>query len=196
VRRSGWALAVLGLLVAASLRAQVAAAPPTPGATRPAGSAKPAKAPKPRLDFTGVWQLDEKASKNVSKHMEGALLSVKQNGNKIWIEPSAEGRAKIMADEIVVDGRPYEKAVGKQKATVVADWGKDGDPSLWIDTTVASDDNPNAVVKRTIWRLYDFGNTWTRQTGTINGEEKSGSFLVFRKKGATLAPSPTPKRKP
>ena len=97
------------------------------------GSAK-TKAQKPPLDFTGVWELDEAASKNVSKHMEGALLSVKQNGNRIWIEPSADGREKIMAD--VDRGRrppPTKRPSAQGKGDGRGGLGQGRDPSLWIE---------------------------------------------------------------
>jgi hypothetical protein len=156
-----------------------------PKPARPTGKAKPP------LDFTGVWKLDEAASQNVSRQMEGALLSVKQNGNRIWIEPSAEDRSKILAEQIVVDGRLYEKAVGKQKATLQAQWGTDHE-TLWLQVVGGGDENPNSTLQRSVWRLRDFGNTWTRQTWTINGDQTKVSFYVFRKRAAALAPSPTP----
>jgi hypothetical protein len=162
----------------------------TPGA-RASGTPR-AKRSGPPLDFSGVWTLDAAASQGVSPAMEGAVLSVRQNGNHIWIEP-VEKKKVILAEEIVVDGRRYEKGVGlanRRKGTLTADWGNDRD-SLWLQVEVAGE-NPDepAGVQRGIWRLRDGGATWTRQTRTITKADVKDTFLVFRRKTDKPADKP------
>jgi hypothetical protein len=67
-----------------------------------AASPKVAKAP---LDFSGVWEIDATESKGVSKNMEKAVISIRQSGDRIWIEPIEQKRQWLVADEIVADGR-------------------------------------------------------------------------------------------
>jgi hypothetical protein len=176
--------AVLGasLLAAAIVPVPTTRASPkrllTPGA---------AKAAKPPLDFTGVWELDASASRGVSPNMEGAVLSVRQNGNRIWIEPIEQKRSRLTAEEIVVDGRLYEKSVGRgQKGTLVADWGKDRQ-SLWLQAVAGTEEDPQAAVQRMVWRLREGGKIWTRQTWTIQKDGSHQTFLVFHKR-----PEPKP----
>lgn len=186
------ALAALG--AAAFLAAQEAPAP-TPSAAAPKtehkkGSAKPSS-PKPPLDFSGVWELDPKASQGVVKAMEHAAIKIEQNGNRIWISPlGAASTEKLLADQIVVDGQLYEKKLGKDKGTVLAKWGTDNQ-SLWIEAVNGTPQDPRAAVQRMVWRLRDFGNTWTRQSWTISGETSKQTFLVFRKRPADWVPTPS-----
>jgi hypothetical protein len=157
--------------------------PARPSAPK-AGATPRAKRSGPPLDFSGVWTLDASASRGVSTAMEGAVLSVRQNGNHIWIEPVAKKKV-ILAEEIVVDGRRYEKGVGLsrgKKGTLTAEWGNDGD-SLWLQIEVPGE-NPDEPVgmQRAIWRLRDGGEVWTRQTRTITSADVKDTFLVFRRK--------------
>ena len=112
------------LLGAGALASQAAAPAGAPRASRT--PRKTSRSANPPLDFTGVWELDAKASQGVSQNMEGAILSVRQNGNRIWIEPIEQKHPNLLSEEIVVDGRLYEKTVGRaQKGTLLAAWGKD-----------------------------------------------------------------------
>jgi len=163
--------------VAAIARAQSAPPPTEP----PQPAPKVAKAP---LNFSGVWELDATASKGVSKNMEKAVISIRQSGDRIWIEPIEQKRPWLVADEIVVDGRVYEKAIGGgKKGTMQAQWGKDR-KSLWIQTTASTEENPDSGWTRAVWELQDGGKTWTRRTWSFSQAEKRDSFLVFRKRAA------------
>ena len=130
-------LAAAAFCAAAILRGQEA--PPPTAVPQPAP--KVAKAP---LDFSGVWELDAKESKGVSKNMEKTVIAIRQSGDRIWIEPIEQKRPWLVADEIVVDGKVYEKAIGGgKKGSVQAQWGKDK-KSLWIETTAGTEDNPDS----------------------------------------------------
>jgi hypothetical protein len=169
--------AAFGALAAAILVAQTA----TP-APKPARTPGKAKRSAPPLDFTGIWELDPAASRGVTKQMEDAVLQVRQNGNRIWIEAIESPSPRITAEEIVVDGQVYEKALGAgKKGTLEAAWGNDG-KSLWLQAVVATDENPVAATQRMIWRLHDGGKTWTRQTRTLQPDGSRDTFLVFRKR--------------
>ncbi len=186
--RARAAAVVLALLAAAALPAQTPA--PTPTAKpKPKTARTPAvKSAKPPLDFSGIWEIDVKASHGVSPQMEGAVLSVRQNGDRIWIEPIEQKRPKLLAEEIVVDGKLYEKAVGRgQKGSLQAQWGKD-DQSLWLQATSGTEENPNAGVQRMVWRLRENGNVWTRQTWTAQKDGTKETFLVFRRRAAEKKP--------
>jgi hypothetical protein len=177
-------LAAAALLLASAARAQTPA--PSPQASpKPRRARTPGPAKAAPINFSGVWVLDPKASRGVSKNMEDAVLQVRQNGNRIWIEPIEQKGRRLLSEEIVVDGQLYEKAVGAgQKGTVEAAWGKDG-TSLWIEAVVGTDENPRAASQRMIWRLRDDGKTWTRQTRTLQADGAKDTFLVFRKRGKT-----------
>ena len=175
-RRAGLAAAA-GVLASTILGAQTAA--PAPKPVRTPGAAK---RPAPPLDFTGTWDLDAKASRGVTGQMEDAVLQVRQNGNRIWIEAIESRSTRLTAEEIIVDGQPYEKAIGAgKKGTLEAAWGKDG-KSLWLQVIVATDDNPAAASQRMIWQLEDGGRTWTRKTRTIQPDGSKDTYLVFRKR--------------
>ena len=170
-------LAAVAFCAAAILRGQEA--PPPTAVPQPAP--KVAKAP---LDFSGVWELDAKESKGVSKNMEKAVISIRQSGDRIWIEPIEQKRPWLVADEIVVDGKVYEKAIGGGKTgSVQAQWGKDK-KSLWIQTTAGTESNPDSGWTRAVWELKDGGKTWTRRTWSFSQSEKRDSLLVFRKRTA------------
>jgi len=175
------------LLAAAAAGAVAAAqtAPPTPAPTAaatPKSGSKGAKASKAApLDFSGVWEIDAAASKGLTKNMSEAVLSIRQNGDKIWMEPVDRSKRYISSDVIVVDGKLYEKAVGRgMKGTVQAQWGKDK-ASLWIQSTTGTEEKPNSAMQRAVWRLRDHGKVWTRQTWTVEDGKTRESFLVFRK---------------
>jgi hypothetical protein len=172
------ALAVLATVILASVvRGQNPSPAPGPGRARTPGTAKPAAAP---INFSGVWKLDAEASRGVTSQMTGAVLQVRQNGNRIWIEP-VEPKGRLTSEVIVVDGQRYEKALGAgQKGTVEAAWGKDG-TSLWIEAVAGTESNPEAARQRMIWRLQDGGKTWTRQTRTLQPDGAKDTFLVFRR---------------
>lgn len=160
--------------VAALLGAQAAPTPTAP----PQPAPKIAKAP---LDFSGVWELDAEQSKNVSKNMEKAVISIRQSGDRIWIEPIEQQRPWLVADEIVVDGRVYEKSIGGgKKGTVQAQWGKDK-KSLWIQTSAGTEGTDSGWT-RAVWELKDGGKTWTRHTWTFSKDQRRESMLVFRKR--------------
>jgi hypothetical protein len=183
VTRRGLLRTALGLALAAgTLAAQTAPPTPPPAAAKSASEA--AKHPKPPLDFAGVWDIDLKESKNVSTNMEKAVLSVRQNGDRIWIEPIEQPRPYLASEEIVVDGQHYEKALGRGlKGSVQAQWGKDK-KSLWIQSVTSSDEDPQVAFQRSVWMLRDGGKTWTRRTWTVQKGENRESFLVFKKRPA------------
>ena len=175
--------ALLGFVLAAGALAAQTAQPTPPPTAAPQASAAP-KRPKPPLDFAGVWDIDLKQSKNVSKNMEKAVLSVRQNGDRIWIEPVEQPRPYLAAEELVVDGQHYEKALGRGlKGSVQAQWGKDK-KSLWIQSVTSSDEDPKVAFQRSVWELKDGGKVWTRRTWTVQKDESRESLLVFRKREA------------
>jgi hypothetical protein len=143
--------------------------------------------PKPPLDFSGTWTLDPKSSMNVSSQMEGAVLSVRQNGNRIWISSlkAEEGpRSRILAEEIVADARPYEKALGPAgKGLVTAGWARDG-RSLWIEVAAGPPENPGAAIQRSVWRLSEDRQVWVRESVSISKGHSGSARLVFRRSKA------------
>lgn len=172
-------------LSAAALAAQTAPPPnPSPAPARPssppAGKSKPARAP---IDFSGTWEIDPAQSQGISANMRGAVISIRQNGDRIWIEPVEGSKRYLSSDEIVVDGRMYEKAVGRgMKGTVQAAWARDK-KSLWIQTVTKDENGTQVYYQRTEWKLRD-PNTWTRLTRTVQKNEVRDSFLVFRRQSA------------
>lgn len=121
--------------------------------------------------------------------MERAVLDVKQKGDRIWILP---GRAKmaIMAEEIVVDGHPYEKALGNGGTGIVtAVWAPDG-KSLRLEVAAGG------VVQRSIWKLSSDRTVWVRETNTIDHGARRSSRLVFRRDDPKRTPTPDVTRKP
>jgi hypothetical protein len=139
---------------------------------------------RPPLDFSGTWELDPKLSVNVSSQMAGAVLSVTQKGNRIWISPvtAEQGpRQRILSEEIVVDGRPYEKALRPAgKGLVTAGWAKDG-TSLWIEVEAGPPENPLAAVQRSVWKISQDRTVWVRESVSVSQGHSSRARLVFRK---------------
>ena len=163
---------------------------PTPGAAKPKSKAKAPSAKVP-LDFTGVWVLDGEASSGVSPQMTNAVLQVRQNGNRIWIEQIGTANRGILSEQIVVDGQKYEKALGAgQVGTLQADWGNDG-TSLWLQVIAGQEGDPSSAVQRMVWRLRDGGKVWTRQSKTIQPDGVRETFLVFRKRSPSGPVTPT-----
>jgi hypothetical protein len=165
--------------------AAVAAAVPTPTARR-----------RPP-DFSGVWRIDETASRGISDRMRGAVLRVEQSGDRIRIFPLGEGD-KLVADEVIADGRPYEKSVGNGKGVLTARWSADRE-SLWLEVAAGPPEEPRAAVQRSVWRLSDGGKTWVRQSVTLQSGERAEATLVFRKtqsatRSRTRSPTPVSAR--
>ena len=186
------ALAILAVSAASRGLAQTPAPAPAPTAARPAAKAAPSPSKAP-LDFTGVWELDEKASRNVSKAMTGEVLTVRQTGNQIWISPMDPEKSRLLSESIVADGKTYEKALGtKGRGYLTVDWGKDG-KSLWLEVTAGPDDNPRQVVQRSVWKLSKDRRVWVRQSVSIQGGKSNESTLVFRRRTAAAR---TPTKKP
>ena len=174
-RRSGAPFRLL--LGTAGMLVTIAALAAGPKA-RPKGEAKPP------LDFSGTWTLDPKMSRNVSAQMQGAVLSVRQRGNRIWISPvnpKAGPRLRILAEEIVADARPYEKTLGPAgKGLVTAGWARDG-KSLWIEVSAGPGDKPGEAMQRSIWRLSDDRQVWVRESISASPGRSARARLVFRK---------------
>ncbi len=183
----------------AGLAVVLLAAPLLWGAAPPGLRKSPARPPSPPLDFSGVWDIDEGASVNVPRQMKGAVLSVTQKGNRIWISPLAAGDrgSMVMAEELVVDGRPYEKALGPAgKGTVTARWG-DGNTSVWIDVRAGDGNDPkNTASQRSVWKLSRDGRVWVRETVSISQGTPRTARLVFRRRPAVANPTPTARPAP
>ncbi len=143
--------------------------------------------PKPPLDFSGTWELDPKLSVNVSSQMAGAVLSVTQKGNRIWIspvKPDQGARQRILSEEIVVDGVPYEKALGPAgKGLVTAGWAKDS-KSLWIEVEAGPPENPRSAVQRSVWKISEDRTVWVRESVSVSKGHSGRARLVFRKRVA------------
>lgn len=180
------AILLLGALGAAAL---IAAPGPAPRKT-------PSRAPSPPLDFSGVWEIDETASLNVPAQMQGSVLAVTQKGNRIWISPQAPvGKGSpVMAEEIVADGRPYEKSLGPAgKGLVTARWSDDGS-GLWIEVQAGSDPEPQKnASQRSIWKLSQDRKVWVRESVSISQGTPRQARLVFRKRAGAATPSPAPR---
>jgi hypothetical protein len=177
VSTSGSAHAPLRLRAAAAALAALALLGTGP-------KARPKPEPKPPLDFSGTWTLDPKESMNVSSQMRGAVLSVRQSGNRIWIssvKADKGPRSRILSEEIVVDARPYEKALGPAgKGLVTAGWAADG-KSLWIEVAAGPPENPGEAIQRSVWRLSEDRQTWVRESVSVSKGHSGRARLVFRK---------------
>ena len=178
-------------LLAALWAAALAAAPP------PVPHKTPSRAPAPPLDFSGVWEIDEAASVNVPAQMHGAVLAVTQKGNRIWISPRAPiGKGSpVMAEEIVADGRPYEKSLGPAgKGVVTARWADDSG-ALWIDVQAGSDPEPQKnASQRSVWKLSQDRKVWVRESVSISQGTPRQARLVFRKRSAEVTPTPAARK--
>jgi len=132
-------------------------------------------------DFSGIWELDVNSSSGGASNLKDAVLEVTQKGERIWLQPLGESRRSLLAEEVVVDGRTYEKGVGQaRRGTLQAQWGKDG-KSLWLEVVAPTEENPRAAVQRTVWRLSDDRNTWVRETVTVVNGQSRQSRLVFHR---------------
>ena len=189
--------AALGTALALSLAASAASAtaPGAPAPARtPARSASPKPAAKPArapVNFSGTWDLDFTASRGVIGSMRDAALEVQQDGNRITLSPLGNSKTRLMADQIVVDGRPYEKKMGRDRGTVTAEWGTDG-ASLWLQSVDTESKDTPRPMQRSVWRLRDFGTVWTRQTWTITGDQSKQTLLVFRRRKPEKSGTPRP----
>jgi hypothetical protein len=174
--------------------------PPTPSSPR---SSKAGSAAKPRasapIDFSGTWEFDEKNSINANYHYIGSVLSVTQSGNHIWIQPVKQGRGSgVLAEEIVADGRPYEKAMGPAgKGTVTAEWSEDK-TALRIEARAGPEGKPSAEATQSmLWRLSADRKLWLRESTSVSQGKSKSSRLVFRRiSAASLTPSPAPATAP
>ncbi len=150
----------------------------------PVSAAAPRRTPRARpatLDFSGMWVLDPKMSVRVSPRMENAILQVSQRGNRILLSPVGRKNA-IMAEEIIVDGQPYEKTLGNGRTGIVrAAWGTDGE-SLRLEVT-AGDSR-----QRSVWKLSTDRSVWVRDTSTLEHGTRRNSRLVFRRQKPDATP--------
>ena len=138
---------------------------------------------KPPLDFSGTWTLDPKMSSNVSSRMQGAVLFVRQRGDRIWISPvkPEDGLPSVPAEEIVADARPYEKALGPAgNGLVTAGWAKDG-KSLWIEVKPGPPEAPGPAIQRSVWRLSEDRQVWVRESISAPPGSSALVRLVFRR---------------
>lgn len=187
--------ALLALLLAGAASQALPRQAKPPESRRPAPAARPTPS-RPPLDFTGVWVLDEKASRNVAPAMSGEVLNVRQTGNEIWISPMDPSKSHLLSESIVADGRPYEKTLGNSgKGVLVAAWGKDG-KSLWLEVTAGPESDPRQVVQRSEWKLSADRRTWVRQSVSIQNGQTRDATLVFRRRIASPTPTPTPRPRP
>ena len=114
--------------------------------------------------------------------MSEAVITVRQTGDQIWISPEDPAKSHLLAESIVVDGRPYEKTLGnKGRGTLTVAWGKDR-KSLWLEMTAGPEENPRASVQRSVWKLSADRKTWIRQSVTVQNGKAQQSMLVFRRK--------------
>lgn len=170
---------LLLLLLAPAWPAGLAAA--APAAPKPTAT-RPAPPRRPPLDFSGIWELDPTASRGAPSSMLGAVLSVTQIGHRILIEPVQGGPALLTADQIIADGRTYEKAIGKNaKGYVTANWSPDL-RSLRLEVTAGPRENPRESIQRSIWTLSKDRKVWVRQSVTAQKGKSSSVRLVFRKR--------------
>jgi hypothetical protein len=185
----------LAVLLTAAAASRGLAQKATPPAAKAAPAPTRAPAAKPPLDFTGVWELDEKSSRNVVAAMSGEVLTVRQTGNQIWISPMDPAKSHLLSESIVVDGKTYEKTLGnKGKGYLTVDWGKDG-KSLWLEVTAGPDEDPRKVVQRSVWKLSKDRRVWVRQSVSIQNGKTTEATLVFRRRTApprAAAKTPTP----
>jgi len=184
MRRSA-AVALLVALSTAALPAQIAPPPsPTPAPTKPPSPPKGGKPARAPIDFSGTWEIDAAESRGMSTSMRDAVISIRQNGDRIWIEPVDRSRKLLSSEEIVVDGKLYEKALGRgMKGTVQAAWAKDR-KSLWIQTVTKNPEGERVAYQRAQWTLKD-PNTWMRRTWTVQQDDNRESILVFHRQAAT-----------
>ena len=147
-------------------------------------------------NFSGTWKLDEAASANVSPNMRGAVLVVDQKGDHIRVTPAqqAAGKLHLAGDEIVADGKAYEKGVGGGKGVLTARWSADG-KTLEYELTSTSKETGKSAVQRSRWSLSSDGSTWLRETRTTGEGQNRMSRLVFRKQKQEPSKTPAPTKK-
>jgi len=122
--------------------------------------------------------------------MQGAVLSVTQAGHRITIEPVHGEHILLTADQIVADGRTYEKNVGeKTKGLVTVAWSPKGD-SLRIEVSAGPPEDPRRSVQRSVWTLSKNRRVWVRQSVTVREGKTSLTRLVFRRRIAAATPVP------
>ncbi len=118
--------------------------------------------------------------------MRDAVLSVTQQGDRIWISPvqrPGETHSPILAEEIVADGRAYEKALGPAgKGLVTAGWARDG-KALWIEVQAGPPEDRKAAVQRSLWKLSEDRMVWVRESVSLSKESAKSARLVFRRRG-------------
>ena len=191
---------VIGFLVALGGLLILPAAGSAQTPTKPAKSARPPKTPatKPPIDFSGIWELDMKASVHPNPHYEGSVLSVTQTGDHIWIQPIKQGKGTgVLGDEIVADGRGYEKGIGASgKGIVTAGWSDDRQ-SLWIEVKAGPADPAKGAMQRSVWKLSEDGSVWVRESVSISQGKAQSARLVFRRKSSeSLTPTPDQSKSP
>jgi hypothetical protein len=137
--------------------------------------------------------VDASASAGGSPNLEGAILQVTQTGDHIWIQPASGSRGHILSEEVVADGRSYEKTLGKAgKGILVAKWGTDA-RSLWLELTGGPEDDPRGSVQRSLWRLSEDRSTWVRETVTVvHGTARQSRIVLRRQDPKKFAPTPAP----
>jgi hypothetical protein len=194
-RHASWMWAG-ALTIAASLSAAATPAPKSPPKRTPAPAR--AGAPGSVTDYSGVWELDAAQSQGGASNLDGAVLEVSQKGDHIWIQPLGRTRTTLLAEEVVADGRSYEKGIGEKdgrRGTLTAKWGSDA-KSLWLEVTVGTDEEPRAAVQRSVWRLSEDRSTWVRETITLAHGAARRSRLVFRRQDPRkLTPGPVDGRR-
>ena len=155
----------------------------------------PMPAAKPPLDFSGTWKLDTKLSVNVSPNMKDAVLIVEQRGNRIRVFPAPQGPGKLnlAADEIVADGRAYEKAVGGGKGILTARWSADG-RALEMVLTAGPAEKPPDAVQNSRWTLSADRSTWVRETRTTGQGRPRVTRLVFHREAPEPSKTVPPKK--
>lgn len=192
MRKAAWTWAVL--LAAFALPA--GAVPKAPAPARKTAGLRPGAAGGP-TDFSGIWELDDKSSSLPARQLQNSVLEVTQKGARIWIQPVGKTRSRVLAEEVVVDGRTYEKSLGNQKGTLTARWGEDG-KSVWLEIVAGTEEDPRAGVQRSVWRLSEDRNVWMRETVTTHqGAAAQSSRAVFHRQDPGKrepTPAATPRR--
>jgi hypothetical protein len=182
-----WAALLAALALAAGIDPPSAAP-----AKKKSASLRPGAAGGP-TDFSGIWEFDKQSS-SPSRHLQNSVLEVTQKGERIRIQPLGKTRNLVLAEEVVVDGRAYEKSLGNQKGTLTARWGEDG-RSVWLEVVAGTDEDPRAGVQRSVWRLSQDRNVWMRETATMHKGSTQTSRAVFHRQDAGKR-KPTPAATP
>jgi hypothetical protein len=174
-------------LLAAALAAPLLGATASTPAPPPRATEKPAAKSNPPLDFSGTWDLDVAASKDVLPTLEAGLtLIVRQSGNRIWLEPTGPSARHSASESLIADGRPRTKDLGRPggRGTVTATWSPDG-RALLLEITSGD------VVQRSRWTMSPDRKTWWRHTVTHDRGQSRETGLAFRKRSSAAKPAPT-----